>query len=78
MPAAAPKETAQVDVPASSDDPFEKKHMEIATAWAGYEDGPRKRLAMDADDRPKISLWVCLMSQYIYQTLTAPRAFSSL
>lgn len=78
MPAAAPKETAQVDVPASSDDPFEKKHMEIATAWAGYEDGPRKRLAMDADDRPKISLWVCLISQYIYQTLTAPRAFSSL
>jgi hypothetical protein len=62
MPAAAPKETAQVDVPASSDDPFEKKHMEIATAWAGYEDGPRKRLAMDADDRPKISLWGILKS----------------
>ncbi|CAN9106494.1 unnamed protein product [Alternaria alternata] len=62
MPAASPKETAQVDVPASSDDPFEKKHMEIATAWAGYEDGPRKRLAMDADDRPKISLWGILKS----------------
>jgi hypothetical protein len=62
MPAAAPKEPTQVDIPASSDDPFERKHMEIATAWAGYEDGPRKRLAMDADDRPKISLWVSLMA----------------
>lgn len=26
-------------------------------SFAGYEDGPRKRLKMDGDDRPKISLW---------------------
>jgi hypothetical protein len=59
MPAATPV-VQETDVPASSDDPFEKRQKEVATAWAGYEDGPRKRLAMDADDRPKISLWVCL------------------
>jgi hypothetical protein len=46
------------DLPSSTDDIFEKKHLEIATGFKGYEDGPRKRLAMDADDRPKISLWV--------------------
>jgi ankyrin repeat protein len=44
--------------PATGEDPFEKKHAEIATGFKGYEDGPRKKLAMDADDRPKISLWV--------------------
>lgn len=31
---------------------------ELASAFKGYEGGIRKRLAMDADDRPKISLWV--------------------
>lgn len=45
-------------VPSAGDDVFEQKHAAIATGFAGYEDGPRKRLAMDADDRPKISLWV--------------------
>jgi hypothetical protein len=44
--------------PSVNDDVFEKKQAEIATGFKGYEDGPRKRLAMDADDRPKISLWV--------------------
>jgi hypothetical protein len=45
--------------PAHSDGTSDSKHTAIATGFAGYEDGPRKRLAMDADDRPKISLWVC-------------------
>jgi len=44
--------------PSSSEDLFEKKHAEVSTGFVGYEDGPRKKLAMDADDRPKISLWV--------------------
>jgi hypothetical protein len=44
--------------PQSTDDLFESKYAEIKTAFKGYEDGPRKRLAMDADNRPKISLWV--------------------
>jgi hypothetical protein len=45
--------------PAYTDNAFDRKHAAVATGFAGYEDGPRKRLAMDADDRPKISLWVC-------------------
>lgn len=57
MPAAT-SIVAEKDIAASAEDVFEKKHAQIATAWAGYEDGPRQRLAMDADDRPKISLWV--------------------
>jgi hypothetical protein len=54
------QETNAPEVPSEgpSDDVFEQKHAEIATAFKGYEDGPRKKLAMDADDRPKISLWV--------------------
>ncbi|KAF1947546.1 oxysterol binding protein 1 [Clathrospora elynae] len=60
MPAADPgvKET---DLQPTND-VFDEKHADISTAWAGYEDGPRKKLAMDADDRPKISLWGILKS----------------
>ena len=36
----------------------EQKKRLIEPSYIGYEDGPRKKLAMDADDRPKISLWV--------------------
>lgn len=49
------------ETPADNVDLFESKHMEIATGFAGYENGPRQKLAMDDDDRPKISLWVCLI-----------------
>jgi len=31
---------------------------DISSAFKGYENGIRTRLKMDADDRPKISLWV--------------------
>ncbi|EUC37698.1 hypothetical protein COCCADRAFT_84831, partial [Bipolaris zeicola 26-R-13] len=62
MPAPSAPQEVESSAPDSSEDPLEKKSMEIATAWAGYEDGPRKRLAMDADDRPKISLWGILKS----------------
>lgn len=31
-------------------------------SYLGYEDGIRKRLSMDKDDRPKISLWTVLKS----------------
>ncbi|EMD94715.1 hypothetical protein COCC4DRAFT_26581 [Bipolaris maydis ATCC 48331] len=62
MPAPSAPQEVKSGAPDSSEDPLEKKSMEIATAWAGYEDGPRKRLAMDADDRPKISLWGILKS----------------
>ncbi|KAF2757171.1 hypothetical protein EJ05DRAFT_501700 [Pseudovirgaria hyperparasitica] len=46
----------------STDMTLGDKAAEISTAFAGYEDGPRKRLKMDADDRPKISLWGILKS----------------
>ncbi|KIW19021.1 hypothetical protein PV08_03311 [Exophiala spinifera] len=38
------------------------KQMQIEPSYAGYEDGIRQRLKMDADDRPKISLWGILKS----------------
>jgi hypothetical protein len=46
------------EIPDATGDLFESKHALISTGFAGYEDGPRKRLAMDEDNRPKISLWV--------------------
>lgn len=42
----------------SSIDIREAKKAEILPSFKGYEDPIRKRLKMDADDRPKISLWV--------------------
>lgn len=36
----------------------EFKASELATSFTGYSDPIRKRLTMEADDRPKISLWV--------------------
>jgi ankyrin repeat protein len=45
---------------AAPEDPFESKHQQIATGFVGYENGPRQKLAMDEDNRPKISLWVSL------------------
>lgn len=32
--------------------------VDISSSFRGYENGIRKRLKMDADERPKISLWV--------------------
>ncbi|KAI9889963.1 MAG: hypothetical protein M1814_004581 [Vezdaea aestivalis] len=43
-------------------DAREAKKAAIATAFRGYEDPIRKKLKMDADDRPKISLWGILKS----------------
>jgi hypothetical protein len=39
-----------------------KKQMQIEPSYAGYEDGIRQKLKMDADNRPKISLWGILKS----------------
>ncbi|KAF2183746.1 hypothetical protein K469DRAFT_710549 [Zopfia rhizophila CBS 207.26] len=46
----------------STEDLFDDRLAEIQTAFKGYEDGPRERLAMDEDNRPKISLWAILKS----------------
>ncbi|KAK3725434.1 hypothetical protein LTR37_000404 [Vermiconidia calcicola] len=35
---------------------------EISKSFKGYEDGPRQRLKLDADNRPKVSLWGILKS----------------
>lgn len=48
--------------PFSEMDERAQKQMQIVPSYAGYEDGIRKRLKMDADDRPKISLWGILKS----------------
>ncbi|KAF2430867.1 oxysterol-binding protein [Tothia fuscella] len=40
----------------------ERKAAEISSAFKGYEDPIRKKLAMDADNRPKIGLWGILKS----------------
>ena len=41
-----------------AEDLREQKRSEIQPSFKGYEDPIRKRLKMDADNRPKISLWV--------------------
>jgi len=41
--------------------------LDISSSFKGYENGIRTRLKMDADDRPKISLWVS------YDSATPPR-----
>ncbi|KAF2862900.1 hypothetical protein K470DRAFT_227247 [Piedraia hortae CBS 480.64] len=38
------------------------KASHIANSFKGYEDGVRKRLKIDADNRPKVSLWGVLKS----------------
>lgn len=37
------------------------KHSEIEPSFEGYEDPVRERLKMEADNRPKISLWVSML-----------------
>ncbi|KAK2626579.1 hypothetical protein QTJ16_003754 [Diplocarpon rosae] len=36
--------------------------IDLSSSFKGYENGIRKKLKMDADDRPKISLWSILKS----------------
>ncbi|KAI9705685.1 MAG: hypothetical protein M1820_005095 [Bogoriella megaspora] len=40
----------------------EARTKEIEQSYKGYEDGTRQKLALDADNRPKISLWGILKS----------------
>lgn len=54
MPKSPPPEPArEYDI-----DIRDHKEQIIKPSMIGYEDPPRARLAMDSDDRPKISLWV--------------------
>lgn len=38
------------------------KLAELLPSFKGYEDPPRARLKLDADNRPKIGLWVCVIA----------------
>lgn len=53
-----PATAADVEHEKSAMDVREAKRTLIASSFKGYEDPIRERLKMDADDRPKISLWV--------------------
>lgn len=58
MPKSPPPEPVQeFDI-----DIREHKKQAIEPSMVGYEDSPRTRLAMDSDNRPKISLWGILKS----------------
>ena len=47
---------------------WEEKQKDISTSFKGYEEPIRKRLKMDADDRPKISLWVRILARLFHET----------
>ena len=47
--------TVQVETQSAT---LDEKLAALAPSFKGYEDPVRERLSMDADDRPKISLWV--------------------
>jgi hypothetical protein len=49
--------------------------LDISPSFKGYENGIRKRLKMDADDRPKISLWVSALNTAKSTMLTTSRVF---
>jgi len=52
--------------------------LDLSSSFKGYENGIRKKLKMDADDRPKISLWVSIFCMKdIGNINTCYRAFSS-
>jgi hypothetical protein len=71
MPTSVPSPLAankEIEDRTPSEDLREKRQSEIQPSFKGYEDPIRKRFKMDADNRPKISLWVCaaveLLSSY--------------
>ncbi|RDW92566.1 hypothetical protein BP5796_01960 [Coleophoma crateriformis] len=56
MPSGAPLDSKQTIEVTPTDS------LDLSSSFKGYENGPRERLKMDADDRPKISLWSILKS----------------
>jgi hypothetical protein len=47
-----------VEMPKALEGLQDRKMTEISESFRGYEDPVRKRLKLDADNRPKIGLWV--------------------
>ena len=58
MPTSPLPSSQETPATASIDSLRNDKAAELTASFAGYEDPVRKKLKMDADDRPKISLWV--------------------
>ena len=56
--ASLPKPLLDTSVDQNSEDLRSIKKREILPSFNGYEDPIRTKFAMDADDRPRISLWV--------------------
>lgn len=48
----------KVELPAAVEGSRERKMAQIQSSFVGYEEPVRARLKLDADNRPKISLWV--------------------
>jgi hypothetical protein len=51
-----------VDIPKALENLRDRKMADIFHSFSGYEDPVRKRLKLDADDRPKVGLWVCILT----------------
>ncbi|TLD27446.1 oxysterol binding protein [Venturia nashicola] len=65
MPPSSPGLKAQDELPSMDGtlvDLRTQRKRDIEPSFRGYEDGIRKRLKMDADDRPKVGLWGILKS----------------
>ena len=70
MPPSSPPPTAKGDEPMGEafkelvavKEVEQAKLNEISKSFRGYEDGLRKRLKLDADNRPKVGLWGILKS----------------
>ena len=58
-----PASTKATEIEKSLEDLRGQKEAEIQPSFKGYSDPVRKRFKMDADNRPKISLWVCFSYQ---------------
>lgn len=62
-------ESTEVDSAAAKD--RQNRQTDIEKSYKGYEDGLRKKLKLDADNRPKVGLWVRhIQSSPIHPLLT--------
>lgn len=68
-------EVAELPLEVAKQDIVVSGGIDISSSFRGYENGIRKRLKMDADDRPKISLWVGIFELHSLTELTVSRAF---
>ena len=70
--------TKQFFPDSSATDVREMKKAAIEPSYKGYQDPVRKKLTMDADNRPKISLWVRCQSNDTLMSTNACRVSSNL